>query len=216
MNSYPKINSIFKRDKAGKLIWGDFSCPEFAYLANNTWRMDEKLDGMNIRCLWYSHPLIEELEIRGRTDKARLDNDLVTKIKSLISINKLKEIFPVGEERPDVCLYGEGLSHKINKGGKYFPEGKGYDFVLFDIKIGQWYLKREDIEEIALKLGIKIAPIFGYGTLYDVINAIKHGIKSSFGNFLAEGLVLRPAVDLRSRSGGRIISKVKHRDFGIG
>jgi hypothetical protein len=35
MNEYHKIHTIFKRDEKGKLIFGDFSRPEFEYLQHN-------------------------------------------------------------------------------------------------------------------------------------------------------------------------------------
>ena len=34
-----------------------------------------------------------------------------------------------------------------------------------------------------------------------------------FGGFLAEGMVIRPIVELKSRNGHRIITKLKHKDF---
>jgi hypothetical protein len=33
------------------------------------------------------------------------------------------------------------------------------------------------------------------------------------GDFIAEGLVAKPAVELRNRRGERIVVKIKHKDF---
>lgn len=99
----------------------------------------------------------------------------------------------------------------IQKGGKY---RKDQSFVLFDVLVEDWILKRVDIEDIAFKLGIDIVPIVGYGTLAEAIALTKTGFKSAWGDFIAEGLVLRPETDLFSCSGKkRIITKVKHKDF---
>lgn len=86
-------------------------------------------------------------------------------------------------------------------------------FILFDIKIGNWWLKREDLEGIAEQLEIPIVPIMGRGTIHDAIWAIKENVRSSFGDFLAEGLVLKPKVELKARNLQRIMTKVKHKDF---
>lgn len=49
MSEYHKINTLFKRDEKNLIIEGDYSCPEFAYLAENEWTWTEKVDGTNIR-----------------------------------------------------------------------------------------------------------------------------------------------------------------------
>ena len=84
---------------------------------------------------------------------------------------------------------------------------------MFDVKVGGWWLKREDVEGIASKLGIKVVPVIGSGTLQQAIDFVKNGFKSEWGDFIAEGLVLRPLIELKARSGERIITKIKHKDF---
>jgi len=60
---------------------------------------------------------------------------------------------------------------------------------------------------------IQIVPYIGKGTLYDAVELAKSGYKSSFGDFLAEGIVVRPIVSLFTRSNQRIIGKIKFKDF---
>ena len=208
MLAYAKIQSIYKRDeKTYKFIEGKFSLPEFEYLKDNIWVFTEKINGTNIRVIWDG---MEKVEFRGRTDKAQISTFL---------LDKLKEMFPIGRFRgattqylPPLCLYGEGYGARIQKGGgKYIPDG--ISFILFDVKIDKWWLKREDVEEIAKQLEIDAVPIMGEGTLDDAIQMIKKGVESTFGDFLAEGLVLKPKIDLLARSGHRIITKIKHSDF---
>jgi len=131
----------------------------------------------------------------------------------------LQELFPVEKfktlysETP-MCLYGEGYGAKIQKnGGNYNPTG--VDFVLFDIKISDVWLKRDAIEDIARHLQIKTVPIIGKGILEDAIELTKNGFKSIWGDFIAEGLVLRPKIELKTRNGNRIITKIKYKDFNI-
>lgn len=109
-----------------------------------------------------------------------------------------------------VCFYGEGYGPKIQTGGKYRSD---QSFVLFDIWINGWWLKRPDVESIASQLGIKIVPIIGHGRLTEMIEFVRKGFKSTWGDFEAEGIVARPCVELHSRSGDRIITKLKCKDF---
>jgi hypothetical protein len=110
-----------------------------------------------------------------------------------------------------LCLYGEGYGAKIQKiGGLYRPD---QDFVLFDVRIGEWWLQRADVEDIAQKLELDIVPIIGEGTLHDAVAVAKEGFNSTWGNFQAEGIVARPKVELKTRNGQRIITKIKCCDF---
>ena len=67
---------------------------------------------------------------------------------------------------------------------------------------------------MAGKLGIEVVPEITRGTLREAVDmSSKAWVYSQFGDFLAEGMVLRPSVELKSRAGHRIITKLKHRDF---
>jgi hypothetical protein len=41
----------------------------------------------------------------------------------------------------------------------------------------------------------------------------EEGFKSHWGDFIAEGIVARPKVELKTRAGHRIITKLKYKDF---
>jgi ATP-dependent RNA circularization protein (DNA/RNA ligase family) len=210
MSKYPKINGLYKRDmnkespNYGKFIEGNWSIPEFEYLANNQWIFTEKIDGTNIRIIWDGF----NLEIKGRTDRAEIPKFLLAKLNDIFTIEKFKQFY---QEQP-IILYGEGYGARIQgSGGNYIKDG--VDFILFDVRIGNWWLKREGIEEVAEILDLKTVPIIGEGTLYDGINLIKKGLKSQWGDFLAEGVVAKTKLDLLARNGKRIITKIKHKDF---
>lgn len=47
----------------------------------------------------------------------------------------------------------------------------------------------------------------------EAVSAVKGGVKSLVGPIFAEGLVVRPMVDLRCRNGQRVIGKIKTKDF---
>jgi len=211
MNTYQKINTIFKRDMAnkGKLIEGQFSELEIEYIKDNEWVFTEKVDGTNIRIMWDGN----EVKYGGKTDNAQLQMDLVENLHKMFDskIELFKETFiPPKEQEVAVCFYGEGYGAGIQKGGCYRQEKS---FVLFDIKIGHLWLNRENVEDIAEKFGIDIVPIIGSGTIKDMVDMVKKGFNSQWGDFIAEGIVARPKTELRTRRGDRIITKIKYKDF---
>ena len=205
MKEYPKIQSLFRRDeKTHKFIEGEFSLPEFEYLQNNFWAFTEKVDGTNIRVFWDG----EQIQFGGRTANAQMPIFLYDKLNELFSVDKFRAIFP----ETSLCLYGEGYGARIQKGGGNYIAG-GVNFILFDVLIDEWWQKRVDIEDIAGNLEIATVPIVGTGTLHDAIQLIRGGLNSTFGNFMAEGLVLKPEIDLFNRMRHRVITKMKNRDF---
>lgn len=216
MYKYPKINTLLNRDsETHKVIPGQWRLPEFEYLKDNEWFFTEKIDGTNVRVQWWSDEegLVEPfLEFKARTDKGELPPFLLEKLKELFHKEQLNELFP----NKCVCLYGEGIGCSrgkcIQKTGKLYSPDEP-DFVLFDIQIGEWWLKREDIEGIAERLGIKVVPIIGEGKLEDAIELVRNSFNSRWGDFPAEGLVVRPKVDLYMRNGERVIGKIKTKDF---
>ncbi|MBP9819384.1 hypothetical protein KBC79_01460 [Candidatus Woesebacteria bacterium] len=196
---------------------GQWSQPEFEYLANNEWVWTEKVDGTNIRVMWSG----AGLSFGGKTDDAQMYVPLMTRLQELFDTTPKRQMFKELFNKPDadgdiaepqVCLYGEGYGAKIQKGGgNYRPDG--VDFVLFDVKIGDWWLQRKDVEGIAQKLGIKVVPIVGRGTLIEAVEMVKRGFNSQWGDFASEGLVCRPSTELKTRNGDRVITKIKCRDF---
>ena len=220
MNTYHKIQGLYKRDMNkesshyGKFILGQYSLSEFELLKDIQWEWTEKIDGTNIRVLYYSHPLVEKkIEFKGKTDKAEVSRHLLLKLMARFNGIQMIKVFGETEEIPDICLYGEGYGYKIQKGAKYFNGKEEVDFILFDIKLGNRWLSRKEINEIAQKLNIKTVPIIGEGTIDEAIKLVKQGFKSTFGDFIAEGLVIRPKYELKDIYGHRIITKIKYRDF---
>lgn len=115
-------------------------------------------------------------------------------------------------EGKDVCLYGEGYGARIQKGGGNYIRD-GVDFILFDVRIGNFWLTPEQVGDLATALDLKSVPMIGLGTLQDAIDMCRQGLKSQWGDFEAEGIIARPAVDLLTRHGQRIITKIKCKDF---
>lgn len=207
MKEYHKIQTVFLRDPATKfrtLLEGEWAKPEFEYLANNEWVFTEKVDGTNIRVMFNGNTIA----FGGKTDDAQIPSFLVARLQQqfLPQQSIFAEKFPNG-----VCLYGEGYGAKIQKGGGNYRSDQG--FVLFDVKVGDWWLQRLDVEDVAKSLGIGVVPIIGTGSLHDMVAVARDGITSFWGSFAAEGIVARPACELTTRNGSRIITKIKCKDF---
>ncbi len=206
MNEYHKIHTVFKRDPVTKfrtLLEGEFSLPAFEYLRDNLWTFTEKIDGTNIRVMYRDGAVI----FGGKTDRANIPAPLGNWLKDKFTPELLDGVFDC-----DACLYGEGYGAGIQKGGNYSPVQQ---FVLFDVKVGEWWLQREAVVDVSggNKLDLLTAPVVGNGTLDDLVAAVRDGFYSAWGIFPAEGIVARPTTELCTRGGDRIITKLKTKDF---
>jgi len=206
MEEYPKIQTVFLRDASTNhktLLEGQYTLPEFEYLAELPWEWTEKVNGTNIRIMWDT----ERVRFGGREKDAQLNANLV---------NALMEMFPAERFKnagliDPLCLYGEGYGPNIAAGSGSYRDDPS--FVLFDVKIDTWWLRRSDVDNVAGKLEIGSVPIIGTGTLLEMVEKVRGGIKSQWGDFDAEGIVARPTVPLCGRNGKRLITKLKCRDF---
>lgn len=202
--TYPKIHSPWKREQPSGRFIPEWSQPEFRYLAECEWLWHEKIDGTNIRVRWDGNVV----DIRGRTDAAQLHPDLDEFLKSHFTELRMRD-----SNMTECILYGEGIGPKIQAAGRlYRPES--HDFVLFDVRIGRFWLKPEAVAEIAVGLELQWAPLVGCGTLSEAVEMVAAGFDSTISEIpqRAEGLVLRPAVRLHTAAGGRVITKLKAKD----
>ncbi len=229
MDTYHKIQSVFKRDPATKhktFIEGDYTTDAFRYLRNNIWLFREKVDGTNIRVHYGPMPTIRhpdrpelpgealtvDSEVKvvfgGRTSRASIPTPLANALNGMFTVEK----FEAAGISPGTTLYGEGYGAGIQKGGgDYRPD---QSFILFDVKVGNWWLREEDSEDMARKLGISAVPAIGVGTLAFMVELCRKGFPSRFaGVDKPEGIVAVPEISMFDRSGERIITKCKLKDF---
>lgn len=209
MREYPKIPGPFKRHTEGpdrnKLIAGHWSDPTLEYLQDSEWLFTEKVDGTNIRVHWDGH----KVAFGGRTDRAQIPAKLIAVLQELFPEDLFEQTF----NDTEVTLYGEGFGAGIQKGGVYRPD---MSFVLFDVLIGGWWLLRDSVEDVAAKLGIEVVPVVLEGKLADAMKVVAEGLRSTWGDAAAEGLVGVPKAGLLDRSGRRITVKIKAADFAGG
>lgn len=206
MQEYHKIQSVFKRNPQfnnKRFTMWDWTMPEFEYLKDNLWSGSEKIDGTNCR-------LSKDGQIGGRTDNAQLHTGLIQHLKE---VSDRLQSSPLPD---NIVLYGEGYGAKIQSGGQYLPDRQG--FVLFDVMIAGNYQPRSSVEDIASKLDIPIVPILSTKSLTNWVDAISNGAfmeSALHPGAKNEGVVLRPLTELQTRTGNRVITKLKFKDFGF-
>ena len=246
-NTYQKINTIFLRDANNVIMpYEPFVEPEFEYLRHNKWQASEKIDGTNMRIEVTKEEVLDytmdpsvlkgvkfNIRIAGKTDNAQIPKNLLKHMQEKYTNEKilgalgLKEFIPVSEWKsmynwddyskiPSIyTIYGEGYGEGIQSGGWYIKGGN--EFIVFDVKVNDIYLKTEARDEIATKLGAPIVPFKGYFTLDEAIDYVRKGFRSVVAESpevkMAEGLVLRTDLGLRNRMGNRLIVKIKYEDF---
>ena len=174
-----------------------------------------------------------KVHIAGKTDNAQIPKNLLKHMQEkypdekILAALGLKKFIPVEEwenehnwltyeQIPNIyTIYGEGYGEGIQSGGWYIKGGN--EFIVFDVKVNDIYLKTDARDEIATKLGAPIVPLIGYFTLDEAIDFVRKGFRSVVAENpeekMAEGLVLRTALGLRNRMGKRLIVKIKYEDF---
>lgn len=209
MQTYNKIDTIFERDeKTKKLINGKFRNETVEFCKDLTWQFTEKVDGTNIRVYWDGH----RVEFGGRTENAQIPAPLVNKLNELFGGDINEQFFEQKFGENEVILFGEGYGPKIQNGGSYRDD---VDFIMFDVMINGNYQTRESVEDIARYFSVNIVPILAEGPLsvgIDYVMTHKYSTIAQNGAEL-EGVVARPKMELKDRTGKRLIVKIKFKDF---
>jgi ATP-dependent RNA circularization protein (DNA/RNA ligase family) len=222
---YVKINSLWKRQgwyfEEGKknnpeyqkgrqsFIIGDYSEPEFGNVKK--WRVDEKVDGTNIRIIYQDG----KVRFGGRTKDAQIPCHLLDYLQKNFGDWNFSRVFPCEQNQnyPHVILFGEGYGSKIQAVGGNYREDAG--FILFDVWIDGWWLKRDDAKEIANKFGIEVVPHIGIMTEEEIVNFVKSKPLSQCSRIpqMIEGVVCRSEPLTLFRNGKPIMFKLKCKEF---
>jgi hypothetical protein len=204
---YPKITSPYKRHTEGpnrnKLDIGNWAREEFRLLKDLPWQWTEKVDGTNVRVIWDGY----KVRFGGRTDDASMPIFLLDALREMFPEELLEQQF----QATPAILYGEGYGAKIQKGGGNYRPDPG--FVLFDVRVGEWWLERHSLADVASGLRIDLVPLEFTATIEDAITEITDGHRSNWGDFWVEGLVGKPPLGITARDGDRLMIKVKTKDF---
>jgi hypothetical protein len=209
MDKYPKINTLYKRtiEKPCTIIPGDYRDEIYPNIC--LWDVYEKVDGTNIRITFSE----DELIIRGKTDNADLSRELIENIKDLLPLDRLNTILP--QLKPHtITLFGEGYGRNIQNpaGSLYRPD---MSFILFDIKIGHWWLDSKKVAAISCELQILSALFIGRMSISTITDYVKSKPLSLISQKpqVMEGIIARTS--LHKRDGERVMFKLKVKDYEI-
>jgi len=217
MIKYPKIETLFERDKDTFKVTDKIRLPEFEMIDN--WLITEKIDGTNIRII-YQPGEPSELLFRGRTDNAQMPTYLLEVLQKIFTKEKFESVFTPEKLLSCVCLYGEGYGAKIQKGGGDYNPGNS--FRLFDVWIDGWWLEWDKVCEIAEMMGIKTVPSYiSNARIEDAVSFLKETKVSSKVAFQdnnkqdkqIEGIVARAYPTVLFRKGIPIKWKLKYSDY---
>lgn len=216
MIEYPKIETLYNRDPAAFTVKADeFRLPEFGNV--RTWLVTEKIDGTNIRV----HFDGERVRFGGRTDRAQIPVPLLNVLSDLLTVERMAAALPNGG-----TLFGEGYGPKIQKGGGNYRGSPG--FRLFDVRVGDWWLRWDDVRDVATKLSIHTAPALTRTLDGEDLPVSEAGLRNVLAHSLVarseagrddiepEGIVARSYPELLSRRGDRLMWKLKYSDFRAG
>lgn len=118
----------------------------------------------------------------------------------------------------DVVVFGEAYGGKQQ--GMSHTYGTELKFIVFDVKVGDYWLSVPNAEDVAHKLGLEFVHYVKIPATIEAIDAerdapsvqaVRNGITEPKPR---EGVVLRPLVELRENNGDRIMSKHKGEAFG--
>ena len=207
---YQKIGNVFKFDEKFRTIVG-LNEP-YETLKNIIWQGPEKIDGTNIRIHWDGH----DITYAGHTNKAQIPTNLDNYLKETFLTDEMEYVFEQLFGESEVYIFGEGYGYKIQANGDKYLKDNKCGFIIFDINIGGWDLKRSNVEDIAAKLGIPSVPVVFEGTLDEAKAYVaKHQMSTlNSGLHEMEGIVLVPRdVQLYDNKHKLIKCKCKYRDM---
>ena len=205
MTEYHKIETLYERDETTfKVRAGILKNRTYSLL--KVWHWTEKVDGMNMRCIWHEGGLT----FGGRADDTWIHPDLTKWLHEYVTVDKMREVF----HDASAVVYGEGYGAGIRKGGDY---SLVKSLIVFDVLVdGKWWLSHGNVIDVATRLGLEVVPSFGEMTLEDACEFVRQGFKSRCAINMskqAEGLVGRPLETLFDKKGHRLITKIKTKDF---
>lgn len=214
-NLYPKIPGLYKRDPKTHKVIREFTSPELEALYDQPiWIAREKVDGTNLRVIWDGH----RVSWAGRTDNATFSEPQTEFLAKTFNNDASETLFETTFQDTPAVLYGELYGPGIQGGGKYSEK---LDFALFDVRIGDIWLREDSVEDISIALGLRRVPALDYGV---TLAEIEEKVASNPRSWIAvlngkyeptepEGYVAVTQFGLLDRRGQRLIVKIKARDI---
>ena len=209
-HNFPKISAPFgRKSPKDRLVDTSIyakSWVQMFYDSDIKMYASEKIDGTSVGIVWDG----ERISFVGHTEKSEFCPRYLEYLKRCFGTPEFEAVIEEVFGETPVTIYGEGISRDYNV--HYgFPEG---NFIMYDIQNqrGTFYT-RDAVKDIAQKLELAY-PWEEEMTMKEAVEFVKTRQQSRLNAAnKMEGLVLRPLYELYSNNGGRIICKVKVKDF---
>jgi len=208
---YPKIHSLWKRNEFSKrVIEGDYSLAEFESIKR--WTVYEKIDGTNIRLHYKSGDA--DYKIYGRSDDSSIPRPLEDYLRANIKLDDI--ITPLeefGGTVKEITIFGEGYGGNIQTAGPFYSDKVG--FIIFDVHLNGWWLKRDDYMDVAKYIKMPVVPMIGFMGTQEIVDHVKSYPKSFWADkpYEMEGIVAKSFPLMRFRDGDPIMFKLKAKDM---
>ncbi len=202
MTTYPVIRELFDRseDAGNPLMPGFFATPEITAMRFHQMAILESVPGIQMSVLITDKGMFTANPDVPDAVTERLDEIFTIEVieEAMKSTNhKSMELFGV------VC---GGLATE----NPYFEQET---FVAFDLAVNGQFQMFQVAYEIFHKLEIPTFPVVTTGNVSSMVKLIMAGFKSLFGDFEGSGLIARPEVDLYTKAGERIITRLEVSSF---
>jgi hypothetical protein len=223
---YVKIHSLWKREgwyfeqgkattKEGQkdrqsFIVGDYACAEFGNIKR--WNVTEKIDGTNVRIHLARNEDRFIPGFYGRHSYSAMPSELFNFLSDKFDAELLSKTIDMGN-CTSAILYGEGYGPKIQAAGNKYSDR--LSFMLFDVVIGKYWLPRDIVKDIALKLDVPVVPDLGIMTEEQIVEYVKSKPLSqcSLHPQVIEGVVARSEPCVYFKDGTPVMFKLKCKEF---
>lgn len=259
---YPKIDTLFERGEDFKVDPANLVIRRSEFGIPERWLVTEKVDGTNVRISleqtvadldgrataksmglpdeWVDENLGEwRVAFYGRTAATQMPTFLLDHLQRAFTLERMKALWRgPGEAEYPIVLYGEGYGARIQKGGGNYRRDGDVSFRLFDVLVGETWLSRANVEDMARQLGIAAVPLLTHGDVLKrlgemrfnpdgaplefldlIVSGVKTGIVSRVSaeegilETMAEGAVAFTDPPLFNGRGKRLMWKLKTSDF---
>ena len=150
-----------------------------------------------------------------RTDNAQIPCNLLQHLVDTFTETAMHKAFPCAEDQPypNVVVYGEGYGPKIQSAGGNYRRDVG--LIMFDVRVGGWWLKREDVTNIASVLQVPMCPSLGLMVENQIVEFVKSKPLSlcSMNPQMMEGVICRSDPLVLFRNGKPLMWKLKCKEF---
>lgn len=223
---YPKTENLYARDPVTHKVGPENGFRQEAVGQVSRWVVTEKVDGMNMRVVFYPYGVSDDpgepyLKFYGRTDRAQIPGDLLQHMEETFTVNKLFAAMDYppegldGQEayKTNVVLFGEGYGPGIQKAGQAYGGEKR--FILFDVLVdGKFWLRMSDVQDVGSKLGVPVVPVLCENCdLEETKGVVRTSALQAPCSEHIEGIVARTDPYLFDSRGNRVAFKYKVRDL---